>query len=66
MANNKTGSQRYNDKIDKLFNNAIEKLQEHCNHTYHLVQDSFSMQKYHRECSNCGKKSATTKYKMSY
>lgn len=32
-------------------------------HKYYLKQDSFSMQKYHRECE-CGKKVKITNYKI--
>lgn len=59
-----TGSQRYNNRMDKVWESAIKAKQEHCEHKFFLVQDSFSMQKYHRECAICGKKSATTKYKL--
>lgn len=60
-----TGVQRYNNRMQKVYNNAIEQLQKYCKHTFYLKQDSFSKQQYHRECNKCGKKAKQTPYNFN-
>lgn len=55
MANHKTGAQRYNDKMDKVYKNAILELQKHCKHTkYHSTELPATVDTITNTCDTCG------------
>ena len=53
MANYKTGAQRYNDRMDKLWDSAIAMKQKYCKHHFVNEKVLFTNKKI-KVCEYCG------------
>ena len=54
MANYTTGAQRYNNRMDKVWESAIASLQKYCEHAEYYERDNYLEKGMF--CTKCGKK----------